>query len=110
MRNFLEAGELVRVERFVKPIFLSERKCQMSKKIRGRGRPVKCNPNTRRHVAKLVKENGLTKAKSMLADEGLILTLPTIRKYATAGGVGALKRGRPAVEKTEAPAAETKAA
>jgi hypothetical protein len=66
--------------------------------IAGRGRPVKCDEATQAKVTEAVKTYGLTGAKAALEAKGLVLTLPTIRKYATAGGVGALKRGRKPAE------------
>jgi hypothetical protein len=94
-------------------------------KKRGRGRPVKCNHEQKRHVAALVRKHGLQGAMAVLKGEaesfnpqvtakllaGCTLTMPTIRKYATAYGVPALKRGRkPGSKNVEAPVELKKAA
>lgn len=60
---------------------------------RGRGRPVVFKGNLKRHIVSLIKANGLTGARSVLAEEGTSISMPTLGTLAKNAGV-ALKRGR----------------
>lgn len=67
----------------------------MSKEVR-RGRPVVFKGNLKRQVVSAIRKNGLTGGRTVLAEKGVSVSMPTLGKLAKEAGIE-LKRGRPAV-------------
>jgi len=59
-----------------------------------RGRPKMFTGHIKRHIVSIIRKHGLTGGRTVLAEEGTKVSLPTLGKLAAEAGVE-LHRGRP---------------